>query len=751
MNTEKNRSDQPAEQRTDSPGEPFVDLTNALADPAEQSRRVHRMNAEIEQIEPDDTGGGYGEGSRRRPASMGELIVPRFHLNWLLAGLEGWLFSRSSRGFLLGMPFVTAGLALIAMIWWLNHSSIEPVLQQFEAQFNQAVKTGDVEKQELCLNGLMQYRPNAPEYRMRLGLFLIEQDRVTDGLDHILKLASDEEGGHVPARMWLVQQSRQEEPYLKLEPEQIEGQLVRVVSLQEDNVDAHQMLAELYVDQKEWELAEKHLQDAALKRPELNLAVAKLRRSLGRKPQSVREYTEKAEVALKNRLSQNRFDARVRIALAETKLMLGKNEEARALLVSGVQSADGPEVRRALSDFDVQSAEQRLAETIVNRDVALQMAAHALQVDPSNARAITLLARLQTLGANVPTEVVASAVELWQQKVQSDDATTLDRSLLSQLLSLNGKPEEAAQVLEPLLTEIPDLRMRYAALLKRAGQLQKSEKILSDLMEETRAEAMERPEDLQAATRHAEVLMLGRRLHEVASFLRKYSAPDDDRRIPDDPNLQHLYGLTCLELYDNSQDDPDTLQDEDPLQLLAEAVQVGTTAGQALDRLVRVALSDAPNADQAARLVDEFRSADDTNGNVLSLLGLYSIQAGKLAEARSYLEQANAQSRGQNIMILNNLAISLVRMKPSDPRRALTFIAQALEISPDHPDLLSTRGEVYVALKRWPEAAADLKKSLEAKPDNAATHELLVEVYTELDEPGQADYHRQRAGELPGS
>jgi tetratricopeptide (TPR) repeat protein len=695
---------------------------------------------------------GYGEeGAHRTRAPLSELIVPRNQFHWLLTAMECWIFSRTGRNLILGLPFLVCALALVGMLWWLRHASMAPILKQFEARYNQAVAADDLEAQELCLSGLMTYRPGNPEYRLRLGSFLVERGSTAAGLSYILSLAPDKTDGYAPARMWLVQQAMQEEPYLELDSEQIEGQLLRVVEMQEDNVDAHQMLAELYVNQKEWRLAEKHLVDAARARPELNLAVAKLKQTLGRSTESIREYALRAEQALTDRLSMNRFDAEVRIALVEAKLMLGQQTEARELLVAGLEAGDNDKLRRALSDFDLLVAERRLSESVVNRDVALQLALGALQLDAANPRAILMLARLQTMGAAIEPALLEPAIAYWTEQAQLPDVTPATRSLLSQALALGGQPYRAAQVLEPLLNQQPDLRLRYAALLKRAGKQQEATIVLDQLLAETRVIANENPQDMVAAARYAEVLMLARKLHDCAAFLRSFARDGAESRLPEDERLRHLYGIICIEIYDASTSDPAVLMDEDPLGLLTEAVQIPTTAGQAMDRLVRIAFSDGPDAARAVKLVDQFRAVADPNGRVLSLLGLYALQADDASRARSYLEQANAQARGRNIMILNNLAIALVRMDPRDPDRALQSVEQALVLSPEHPDLLSTRGEVFVALERWPEAAADLKKALKQRPNSIETHRLLIEVYTALSEPGQAEYHRRRVTELQGS
>lgn len=102
-------------------------------------------------------------------------------------------------------------------------------------------------------------------------------------------------------------------------------------------------------------------------------------------------------------------------------------------------------------------------------------------------------------------------------------------------------------------------------------------------------------------------------------------------------------------------------------------------------------------------------------------------------------------------MILNNLALAILRDTVAEGDkfdRALQLANQTLVILPDHPDVLSTRGEIYVAMKSWQDAVADLTESLKFRKNSAELHRLLETAYTGLPDPQMAEEHRQRAIEL---
>jgi tetratricopeptide (TPR) repeat protein len=177
-------------------------------------------------------------------------------------------------------------------------------------------------------------------------------------------------------------------------------------------------------------------------------------------------------------------------------------------------------------------------------------------------------------------------------------------------------------------------------------------------------------------------------------------------------------------------------------------VGCSATANQAVDRMARLSLSSHPAAAGAEELVRELRLEGTQGAQVLNVLGMYALVMKRFDKAKIWLEQANAQARRKDPMILNNLATAIVRSGGDDNDRALQLANETLVILPDHPDALSTRGEIYVAMERWQDAIADLTESLKLRSQSAELHRLLEMAYTGLPDPQMAEKHRQRAAEL---
>ena len=103
---------------------------------------------------------------------------------------------------------------------------------------------------------------------------------------------------------------------------------------------------------------------------------------------------------------------------------------------------------------------------------------------------------------------------------------------------------------------------------------------------------------------------------------------------------------------------------------------------------------------------------------------------------------------GRNPIILNNLALATVRSQAGSAQNALTLINQALELLPGNPELLSTRGEIFVAMQRWADARRDLEECVSIRSGRPKVHRLLQKVWLGLDEPDRADAQGKLAEQL---
>ena len=744
---------------------PLISLWNQIVSviPASSTRAARRDLKPEGLLQNNAT---LSDVERREHPQISDLIKPA---NWLYFGLgwlESWVYSRKYRQLTTGSPFALLTVSSILIVWWLKHAQVDPIIAQLENTFNKAVASNDTQSQETALHALGSLRPMEPQYRFRLAQFMTQHGRVNEGLNEILALTPAAALGYADARMWLVKQSLQRSPFMKLSVDDIEQQLRAVLDQHPTHIEAHKLLAQLYADRMEWKLAEQHLSEAAKAQPENNLALAKLMQRLARSKESVQVVAQRAVDAYTAKLENDRADAVTRISLAESSLVAGREAEAREILVSGLQQEDDPLLRKALSDFDLMVTDRRLSESSLNRDASLSVVLQALQRDPSNVTAVLLLSKLKDMGVQVSAGSLSASILHWEDAVEQQADAVSARVLLSQLLETTDQFARAAEMLEPAVNSHPEMRLSLAKLLWRSGRIEDANKILAVLTSEAQAKLKETPADLAANIQLCEAMIVANDPESARNHLATLSQNPTKSRIPAASELAALYGRACVLQFDklagyspipestsaNAFFNPRaTIEPEVLLDLLADAIQCPNTTNQAIDRLSRLSLSMHAAAADAERILRQLRLEGTHGSQVLNLLGMHALLMNRFDKAKPWLEQANLQTRGRDPMILNNLATAIIRSGENSQERALSLANETLALIPNHPDALSTRGEVYVAMGRWPEAIADLTQSLTMRQNNSELHRLLEKAYTGIQDSQMAEEHRRRAETLEAS
>ncbi len=691
-----------------------------------------------------------------------DLLSPANWFHFTFGVIENWIFSRRYGQLTAGLPFLATAVGGVLLIWWLRHASEAPVLAAYEAAFNVATETGDAVRQETYLRALSGLRSDDPQYQFRLGQFLVSQGRIKEGLRKITALASESNLGSTAARKWLVAQAMSENPLMKMTAEEIEQQLQKILSHVPHDAEVHELLAQQYIERKEWKLAEQHLADAARAKPELNLELARLKSRLNRSPDDIMSYAQQAVEALAKRLEQNRSDASVRIALSEALSVAARTTEARETLVSGLNQHDDPQLRAAVCNFDLILVERQLRESILNRDAGMVVVLNALSIDPSNVSGVQMLTALHSLGAEIPVKSVQASLNHWQTILDQNPDDAQAGILLSQLLLITGDFAKSAETIRPLLAARPELRFTFARLLLKSGQKEEGIALLETLISESQATLATTPGDLPAATTQAGALLALERPEAAREFLMSLATDPASDAIPSNPGLAQLFGQASVDIYDKLTGNHDrtvrphvaTPAPVDTgadtatlLTLLSDAFRCQRTTHWAIDRLAKLSLSSHPAAAAAEAMIRQLRMEGAQGVQALNMLGMHALVEQRYDIAQKHLEQANALAQGNNEMVLNNLATAIVR-GGGDLERALEFANSALARLKDHPDVLSTRGEIYVAMQRWKEALADLQAALNSGRKSAEVHRLLEKTYTGLADPQMAKEHRLRADEL---
>jgi tetratricopeptide (TPR) repeat protein len=90
--------------------------------------------------------------------------------------------------------------------------------------------------------------------------------------------------------------------------------------------------------------------------------------------------------------------------------------------------------------------------------------------------------------------------------------------------------------------------------------------------------------------------------------------------------------------------------------------------------------------------------------------------------------------------------LGVIRAQRGSPKEALSLIAQAIAVSPNEADFYFNRARILETLGRWPEARADLEKTLSLKPASTQARLGLGRILCLLQQHTIAIHHFQEVG-----
>lgn len=701
------------------------------------------------------------EDAPRRLPSFAETAVPRNLLQFSLGTLECWFFSRDFARLTLGIPFVALLILPVATYFWTRGTPVTALLARYEQIRQSAAEKQDADLEETALLAMTGLLPADYSHRLRLARFYVAQGRTDEGYAEFSTLAPEAGGGSAEARLWIVEQALSENPIRQLTAAEVERQLRFVLESQPNNSVAHGLLATEYLKRQEFLLAEQHLSEVIKVKPERSLELAQLKISLKKPQAEVAAAVAQAVTDLTQLQKTTPEDTTIVAKLVQALMLQSEYDKALATLQAAQNSfPDDQDLKKLRAELIVFGVERSMSESHLNRDSAVLQTLHALQQDPANARAVEVLLGLRNIGAVIPVDQLQESLRHWTSVVASEPANTNSGLTLARLQILMGQPAQAAETIRPVVQQQPQLRLGLAELLQKAGATAEADELIHAAIAEAEARRQQEPEKLEHWIQQADALFLLKKPEAVRELVKPFLPaglqPQSDR----DRLLIDLNARACLLMFDSlidyqtnataAMDSRDDLKFRDApadqlLPLLEDAGKSPRLTLAALERLSVLSLSGHQAAPAAEARVLQLRSEGEQGFIALKLRSAYAVAIQEYAIAIPMLEQATVVSRNRDPMILNNLAVALIRSTPPNPARALDQINQAIRLVPENSDILTTRGEVFVAMELWKEAQQDLLRALELRSNNFESHQLLDRTYQALGDPKKAEYHRQQA------
>ena len=701
-----------------------------------------------------------------RPVDVPELpllvdfLRPGLVVSWLWRFVEGWFLSRDYRLLAAGLPVLLLMSIGGGFLWWLKLSDGNQTVSAYETAVAESIRKRDSEATELYLNSLLRLRPHEPRYRFELAMHHLQHGDQSTALMLLNQMTQEDHRGYLPARLWLVQQAGQPSPLIPLTVEQKDRQLRRVLDSEPRNAMACRLMAELCLQKNQPEMAEGYLLRVVEREPQLGLVLANVQRVLKRSAEQIDYHLKTATNIFRERMLADPANVEARLSYAEALVAGEQLSDAERVLKEGISIAassthDTPaaseqlqRMRAALGNLYAGSAFQKLSQSVLNLGYAQAALKKAIDLHPENRSFLRQALLLAAMGAEWQPQDFEKSVG-WLRSL--DDPAQADVLLLADLMAAGGQHSEALALVEPMASTTPVLKQQFVRYLIADGQSERAERLIQELLVTLDSEDSETDggDSVERHLRQAELLLMTADCEAAIKVIDKIEA-----RLQTDPSestelkqrVGMISGRARLMLFDQRQKDEAVRGSDGQVALLEEALQSNAVTGAALERLVRLSCSEDSGAERAERSLTNLLASGRASAEIYNLIGTEALKMKDFAKARRYLERALSLNPSSP-MVLNNLSLALVRQSDVQAERALELANDALQILPDHPDALSTRAEVFVAMQRWEDARRDLEVSLAQKSGSRNSQMLLATVYDALNEGSLADAVRRRMAE----
>jgi tetratricopeptide (TPR) repeat protein len=348
----------------------------------------------------------------------------------------------------------------------------------------------------------------------------------------------------------------------------------------------------------------------------------------------------------------------------------------------------------------------------------------------------------QLLLAVEPSEQARSAAEV--HLVRALDGDLPDRAtgqgLLGQLYLARGRLEEAELLLSKAVQSRPHLRLWLARVYARRKDLSRARQEAHLAVRFFRARAKADLDDHLARLTWADgVSFLEDYPTAVAILQEGLSATQADI-------YRSALARVHLAWYEARKEAGAAAGEL--LELLRKGLSYEPSNRDLLNRLLTWLKGPASQADEARAVLRRLLAAGKATAYAHFALSVDAWQRGDARAARLHLERAH-QTDPAIPLVANNLAWLLAQPPRPDLPRALRLANLALEQQPANSAFRDTRGRIYLKMRRWKEALADLEAALDNSSGSPALHQALAEAYEKLGNAPLAAEHRRLARSTP--
>jgi tetratricopeptide (TPR) repeat protein len=390
-------------------------------------------------------------------------------------------------------------------------------------------------------------------------------------------------------------------------------------------------------------------------------------------------------------------------------------------------------------DLAKRTRDPRIARRAVEVANAARMPAAALEAariwhetDPSSAQALQSVTVLL-----VSTRRVDEAEPYIAKLLAIDDKAAANGFMqLGRLLASNPEPATNLRVVRSLAARYPDLPQAHLAVAQAAATANDEPLALAEarralelrpdweiaamfeaqlLQRRSPAEAVKRlgaflekyPDSREVRLGLARMLVLDKRYAEARAEFESIL-----KRFPKDIDAIYAVGLLAFQAKEYA------VAEENLKNLLTLGYRDPNTVRYTLGQI-------AEERKDWPRAIEWYESIQSGEQMLPARMRVATAMAkqGKLGDARTYLRGVNVQTEPQRVQLL--VAESQLLREANLHREAFDLLGQALQKTPDQPDLLYDHALTAEKLDRYDVLESSLKRLIQVKPDHAHAYNAL--------------------------
>lgn len=649
-----------------------------------------------------------------------------------------WFTSRSTRHMVCALP-AAVSLLLYAVTPFVIHRPISWEINSCQRHLVDSLNAQCSAETDFNHRALIALQPQNHQLKYNYAMWLWNHEQQQQAWNIMNEIAPAESSGFAPAHLWLAENAGNVEgQYFIAEPVRISHLLSAVAGLRGSGdltARARSLLARCLLNSAEPQLAMWQLEAAADKDPRYLLELGAIQALRGKSLKGDHRLQAYREVLLKTLKANPKHvtdHTETAVFAARASLLLEEPQVAAAILRSAIPHTRSPEIHQLLADVTTRLARSIWDSKTVDIASMLTLLQEANTLKPANPPTLLLLVELELLGVQTGLEQSQGLRELASSVAGFDSANTAGEKLEAAFLAaiLTNDDRSAVRAATIICGKSPHLATRAVALYRKLQQPDKSNELANRAIQ---ACPQENVSDIVKLLRAAGQYQVLRKLCE------NHAAPDSWTG-----EMTHSYFHSLIDEFDSRLQAPPVGSSEyrtwlpviasteatgDLLRLLERATTHTATRLSAVDRLARLMLNENPLKEGASAILRASRVDASDVAQMLEIAGYVALQTSHFAEAAAWLEQATVVCRNPHPALLNNLAIAMLRHDSLNlAPRALLYAEQAIKLEPNRAELLCTRAEIRLSLRRWADAQRDLRHVLNQKPNHPEALRLLRQV-----------------------